>query len=1107
MADNKDRKIFSLQQFRGLDKENKPLKVAPFRATDGYNFIIDSNVLKTRPAFKIDEQLPFVLISQETLLDWYEYANIKVYVTNKRILFNSTAKLTQQNFDNKRPMFFEEKDVLFIFGLNTIYVVGIHNAVYVIYALNNKPVEYVSLPDPYIPTLFIGNDPFEDINLLSNKTKYRIFAATSETSDGNQNIYFLPTVYDQVKNGTYSESVRFYNGLYEERVVKDVFPVFLGIDGIDFEYTSQAYGATILSDIQITDTIYPTRDFEFFEGTPPVPIYNQVNISKNDFFKLYINSVKQTAFEYAMLYIDSSMANATENKVITFKVPVKYNAIYRDATENFIKLVTKEETEVTIYVQLKKIENIDYSFLFTCGLSNVVTGQSTGSQNNPNNYPEYPSVGSPFIHEFNLGTSQAFLTGEELLNVFRQQSLNYISTLKETCSNNSYSTESTCELNGGQWRYQELDTIKIIGRYFVFITTGVVTVNLYSFAARYDVKKDTLLIVNDLYNIEFNQKQNAFELRIKDFLYDYKNEPSIEVTFTFQNNPDYNYINHSTFGTLFGSENRLFLAGHQDFPNIDRYNVSNDLLGDNVLSQSYELTYFPSKNYRVVGGKGKINGYAVATDTSLYISKEEYPGDSKLFIRTRSLSEQGVVGYFEYKTSVSKTPLNPRCFVRFYNDILMLSKDGLYAVELSENVLTSERLLKLRSCFINKDLKQSIANFDNEKIFIAENNYYMYIFIDDVVYVADPRYTDTNPNSVIENMSYEIVKWNMNTSYKLAKLTETKAYLLDDTYSQIYTLVLDESQDDNIERTENQLLVVTDAGHVTNPFTYFITDSSYDTKILQYKKDVQFIFTSGFQYLASETTHYTVSSTTLTVVNIDIFRDITDGDTIYYGTNNTLSFVVSGFESSNRTIMTVPSGLSGIITRSIANTPLYIVEILTHNNDTFYRFDRYKPDAIVETTTVNTSLTYQFYNLSTTCNINYPYPIQMMWLSNINDFGNNFMEKTMFRVNLYATKQDQENILNFGYKTMRRLKELEDSNAVVVPIMIPDKIDLSNNFNFDELSFNIFSINTFQESGLSLPMKENNFLYIQFMIHGIGNIEFNGFHVVYKNNRTIKSIA
>ena len=50
-------------------------------------------------------------------------------------------------------------------------------------------------------------------------------------------------------------------------------------------------------------------------------------------------------------------------------------------------------------------------------------------------------------------------------------------------------------------------------------------------------------------------------------------------------------------------------------PHIDRFNVSNDLLGNNEKRQSYELSYFPSKNYRVLGGKGAINGYVLATDT------------------------------------------------------------------------------------------------------------------------------------------------------------------------------------------------------------------------------------------------------------------------------------------------------------------------------------------------------------------------------------------------------------------------------------------------------------------------------------------------------------
>ena len=49
-------------------------------------------------------------------------------------------------------------------------------------------------------------------------------------------------------------------------------------------------------------------------------------------------------------------------------------------------------------------------------------------------------------------------------------------------------------------------------------------------------------------------------------------------------------------------------------------------------------------------------------------------------------------------------------------------------------------------------------------------------------------------------------------------------------------------------------------------------------------------------------------------------------------------------------------------------------------------------------------------------------PIVFLWQSSMTDFGNNLMEKTMYRANIYATKQETSNSLFFGYKTMRRFK-------------------------------------------------------------------------------------
>jgi hypothetical protein len=48
---------------------------------------------------------------------------------------------------------------------------------------------------------------------------------------------------------------------------------------------------------------------------------------------------------------------------------------------------------------------------------------------------------------------------------------------------------------------------------------------------------------------------------------------------------------------------------------------------------------------------------------------------------------------------------------------------------------------------------------------------------------------------------------------------------------------------------------------------------------------------------------------------------------------------------------------------------------------------------------------------------------------------------------------------------------------------------------------------TFSETALSMPMKENNFLYIQFTLSGYGKIEMNAIEIIYKMNRMLKSIG
>jgi hypothetical protein len=124
------------------------------------------------------------------------------------------------------------------------------------------------------------------------------------------------------------------------------------------------------------------------------------------------------------------------------------------------------------------------------------------------------------------------------------------------------------------------------------------------------------------------------------------------------------------------------------------------------------------------------------------------------------------------------------------------------------------------------------------------------------------------------------------------------------------------------------------------------------------------------------------------------------------------------------------------------------------------------------------------------------FPIEMVWISNITDLGSKMMEKTTYTLNLFATKRDEENSINFGYRTRRRTNIDSERD-----------INVSNPSTFNRLNFDNFGMNTFSETGFSMPMKENNFLYIQFFIQGFGQVEINSFVVVYKNNRLLKTVS
>lgn len=1248
----KERKIYGLVNFRGLDKENKPLKVSPFRAVDGENFIIDSETLKTRPAFKYKKTPLKDSEDNPTIIDYYQYGELFVYVVetgfvivfnNKILTSNTTPKLISNininpNFTGLTPLFQEEKDVLFIFCLNNIFVISsFYNETtgelehVILYELSNKPANtfpvtssyfamFNDLPTPYEPTLFLGNNRLDDVNLLSKVSKYKLFSQNKINSQGGINTYNLPTHYDEEKHGIdYKVEISFYKDKYKGQTT---FPIFLGKEGENFEELV-GYGNIINQQNPVlVEKGYIAKENFVYRGKKgedpePTPVKEILGLTKEEFFEMRVKDSSQKIYQYLLNYAEQNLKNTQDNRVLVFKLPYERTSEYLVENESGVEVVDGvfvEQRDVLIYVQFRYFETSKVSFVDKASQQGIKMEVDDFEEDVV--YPEYPTT-KDGLKEFYIGELDEneneipFEKNDFSINDFRNMANNWLEKNKDNIEEFNIENgeeivlklrmferkvKSTTEFLDGIYDYRpwllsdvvegletpleypyfetngetiiELGTIwkdynepyysanmqneisnrikaqfndlpgnegyawakfewqsfyldsgasqyiykqKIVLRFYYRKNSYREWENRNSFVMTTKVIKEGNKIVDDLYELSFDKEKNAFVFKCKDYFYDFNNEPAIDIKITFENNPDYQKIAKSRFGITFGSENRLFLAGNKEYPNIDRFNVSNDLLGDNIKNQSYELTYFPSGNYRVLGGRGAINGYVVSTDTQLYITKEDYPNDQKLFIRNRTMDDNGIVGYNEFKTNIERTPLNNRTLVRFYNDILVLDKNGLFGLEIEGNVLTNERMVKMRSGFINKDLKDNISKVGKDKVFIYEDNHYMYMFVGKKVYVADSRYVDQNPNAEPGNFNYEIVVWDIPVEFKTVKRINGDLELLDITGKHIYVM-RDDNTDDIVDRRKSYL----SKSDINETTSSFLGENLVD---FEDKKEIAFIFDNDkvFKLLATDddATFETDNQTSKCVITNDFaFRGVVDGDTLYLKkrlVNVFLPITVNNFEASERESFTFEevsfdeNEYEKRLYIDVSKQRLYPLVYYKDGDITKAILSPfYQVPEVVESVDEALEISSGYHNQYIFENndgemkdvlIIEEEKIKLLWVSAILDFGNNLFEKTTFRANVYATKQKKENIVTIGYRTMRKDDYLMKD------------IDIANQNSLEMLNFNRFGFNTFSEMGASFPLKENNFLYIQFEIVGTGQIELNSIEILYKLNRMLKTIG
>ncbi len=347
--------------------------------------------------------------------------------------------------------------------------------------------------------------------------------------------------------------------------------------------------------------------------------------------------------------------------------------------------------------------------------------------------------------------------------------------------------------------------------------------------------------------------------------------------------------------------------------------------------------------------------------------------------------------------------------------------------------------------------------------------------------------------------------------FKTVKRINGDLELLDITGKHIYVM-RDDDTDDIVDRRKSYLSKSVDINETS---LFFASENGLVD--FEDKKEVAFVFDNDkvFKLLATsdDATFETDNQTSKCVIKEDFaFRGVVDGDTLYLkrtSENTFLPITVNNFEASERESFTFEEVFfdeyEERLYMDVSKQRLYPLVYYKDDDKTKVILSPfYQVPEVVESESEALEISSGYHNQYIFENndgmmkdvlIIEEEKVKLRWVSAILDFGNNLFEKTSFRANVYATKQKKENIVTVGYRTMRKDDYLMKD------------IDIANQNSLETLNFNRFGFNTFSEMGASFPLKENNFLYIQFEIVGTGPIELNSIEIIYKLNRLLKSIG
>lgn len=562
---------------------------------------------------------------------------------------------------------------------------------------------------------------------------------------------------------------------------------------------------------------------------------------------------------------------------------------------------------------------------------------------------------------------------------------------------------------------------------------------------------------------------------------------SFKITFKHrQSEASLSYINkikNATMLTLFGAEgtpNRLLFCD-----------------GSNTMLYSeYRDPFYVSEENTITLGNTPITAWIKGTETSLYVFKKFSRQEENLYVIDPQLVtssnnvynvNKGEVLYLHKGYSVPESAVNQYCACNLANDILIVSNDGVYGIEMSANVASTERFARSRAEQIKNLLQEE--DLTSAKAIVWDNK--MFISVNGNVYIADARYRATFNGDMSDTFNYEWWFWDNMPVYYWIIINEKLCFVTSDNrICEFYEGFID-TLHDNVSVT-----AIDDVGVTISK------DYAEYNKVQFNGAHKEYINPSDIQGRGNGLIIRDFSK---------LFTEINEGDIVYFDyvtekpnvaipTDNTevnTQYIVSEIDLETKEVrfqtlsgdsvnfLSLPFGYSEYIRVSkIADKKYNMVidpDAADGASNTTVKDNDGKTVSLIAYNGVNTY----------TATVYKENPVVAVWKTGSYDFGSSLNAKSIERFSI-----------SFDRSSSKKLKLYYTTANMGFPNLIKD-LKKQNDFDLTNLNFLLFSFDQKFETSYTKNVLIRNFNYISFMLVSDDAEDFaiNSISFVYKINR------